>query len=452
MTTATVAATRPVARPAAPLTLYRFELAKLLAQWRTRVTVGVVVIVPALMVAAISHRGSLPTDTVFGRWMSQSGWAGSLVILSFCCTWVLPSLTSVVAGDVFAFEDRLGTWPHLLVAARSPRRIFAAKALASVTVIVVLVVGLATSGIFGGLATAGNRPLVGLDGHLLSSAQATSAVLAAWASILAPTLAFAGVGLLGSVALGRSPIGLLAPALLALVLQGAQLLSLPVVVRVALPSYAFVSWRGLFTEPGQTTALAVGVSVSLAWAAVSTGLAYRMFMRRDFGDPAYDGSARRAVVGGVLPLLLLLAVTIGAIAVVARPTRTGLDRAAIEKSVATAYGHLYRLQLGELNRPDATEAQLRAIATCNKGGSAADDRGPGNDWRCIVSWHIPGAVATGAASYQLDVAPDGRFVADGDGPQDVNGFFRVRTPTGDGANPLWQFDGYVDLLTSTSKG
>ena len=151
--------------------------------------------------------------------MNQTGWAGPLVVLSFSGNWVLPVLTSLVAGDVFATEDRLGTWRHLLVAVRSPRRIFAAKALASLTIIMLLAAGLAASGIVGGLAAVGNRPLVGLDGHLLAPGQAASAVLLAWASVLAPTLAFAAVGLLGSVAFGRSPLGLVMPALLALLLQ-----------------------------------------------------------------------------------------------------------------------------------------------------------------------------------------------------------------------------------------
>ena len=90
------------------------------------------------------------------------------MVLVFSCSWALPLLTSLVAGDVFAAEDRLGTWRHLLVAVRSPRRIFAAKALASLTVILLLVAGLAASGIAGGLVAVGNHPLVGLDGHLLA--------------------------------------------------------------------------------------------------------------------------------------------------------------------------------------------------------------------------------------------------------------------------------------------
>jgi ABC-2 type transport system permease protein len=53
---------------------------------------------------------------------------------------------------------------------------------------------------------------------------------------------------------------------------------------------------------------------------------------------------------------------------------------------------------------------------------------------------------TGQAVYQLDVNPNGRYIADGDGPQEVNGFFLVHTAAGDVPNPLWQFDGNVDLL------
>ena len=82
--------------------------------------------------------------------------------------------------------------------------------------------------------------------------------------------------------------------------------------------------------------------------------------------------------------------------------------------------------------------------------SLVDDAGAGNDWRCVVTWRLPGATATGSAIYQLDVTPDGRYVADGDGPQQVNGFFQIRTSTGDVPNPLWQFDSSVDLLSPTS--
>jgi ABC-2 type transport system permease protein len=440
-----------VARPASVPRGYRFELTKLLAQWPIRLALLACWLAPAALVAVIGSQSSLPSDTVFGRWMGQTGWAGPLVVLTFSCTWVLPLLTSLVAGDVFASEDRLGTWRHLFVAVRSPRRMFAAKTLASLTVIAVLVVGVAASSVAGGLAAVGDRALVGLDGHLLAPGQAAAAVLLAWTTVLAPTLAFAAVGLLGSVALGRSPMGLVVPALLALLLQIAQLLPLPVAVRVALPSYGFVAWRGLFTDPVQTGPLVAGVAISLAWAVAAATLAYLLFLRRDFTDVAYDGLGRRVLVRAVLPLAALLAITVALIAATTSASGSGIDEAKLERSLATAFAHLYRMQTAELHRPGVTEAQLHTSASCDRGGSRVEDRGPGNDWRCVVSWRLPGATATGSAIYQLDVAPDGRYVADGDGPQEVNGFFQVRTSSGDAPNPLWQFDGSVNLLTHRGR-
>ncbi|MDF8262625.1 ABC transporter permease [Luteipulveratus flavus] len=454
--TATTAPTttdrRPDARPAGLPSAYRFELVKLLSQWRARIVLLACWLAPGVFIAAAGQQSTLPTDTVFGRWMLATGWAGSLVVLSFCCTWALPLLTALVAGDVFAAEDRLGTWRHLVVAVRSPRRIFAGKALASTTVIALMVLGLAASSVVGGLLAVGNHPLVGLDGASLSPGHTARLVLLAWAYVVVATLAYAAVGLLGSVALGRSPMGLLVPALLALLLQLVQLLPLPAPVRLALPSQAFLAWRGLLTSPTQTGPLVIGLVVSLVWAAVATVLAYLLFVRRDFTDLTYDGSGRRALLLGALPLAAVTAVSVGAVALATPAQGSGIEKAKVERTLATAYAHLYRLQARELHRPDVTEAQLRTTASCDKGGSLVEDHGPGNDWRCVVSWRIPGAVAVGSAIYQLDVASDGRFVADGDGPKEVNGYFQVRTPTGDAPNPLWQVDGLVDLSSAPSKG
>ncbi|MET7691879.1 ABC transporter permease [Streptomyces sp. NPDC005483] len=450
--TTTAPATAPPApvRPVSVARGYRFELVKLVSQWRIRLLVLVCWIAPGLFVAGVSEQSTLPSDTLFGRWMHATGWAGPLVMLGFAGTWALPLLTSVVAGDVFAVEDRLGTWRHLLVAVRSPRRIFVAKLLAGLTVILLLVAGLACSSTVGGLASVGNQPLVGLDGHLLSAGDAAQNVLLAWVAALAPTLALAAIGLLGSVALGRSPMGLLLPPLVALGMQVVQMLPLPVAVRLALPGYAFLSWNGLFTAPAQLAPLLIGVTVSLAWAVLATLLAHLLFLRRDFTNLAYDGAGRRAFTVGVLPLAALTALSVAVIAVSA--DSTGITQAKVQRSVATAFAHLYRIQTEQLHRPAVTEAQLRASAACTKSDGQAAQQGAGNDWRCVVTWHLPGVPVAGTAVYQLDVGSDGRFVADGDGPKEVNGYFLVRTSTGDAPNPLWQFDGNVELLDTTSKG
>ena len=440
------------ARPVSVARGYRFELVKLLSQWPVRLLVLVCWIAPALFVGVVSRQSSLPVDTLFGRWMNATGLAAPLVMLGFAGTYALPLLTSVVAGDVFAAEDRLGTWRHLLVAVRSYRRIFVAKTLASLSVILVLVAGMAVSSAVGGVVAAGNRPLVGLDGNQLAPPDAAGLVLLAWVCVLAPTLALAAIGLLGSIALGRSPMGLLLPAVVALAMLLAQLLPLPVAVRLALPSFAFIAWNGLFTSPAQVGPLLISIGVSLVWAAVATALAYRLFLRRDFTSATFEGPGRRAIVAGVLPLVGLVGTAVVIIAMSTPALGSGIEQDKVQRSVATAFAHLYRLQAQQLHRPDVTEAQLAATAACTKGDGLVAAEGPGNDWRCVVSWQLPGIAATGSAIYQLDVTSDGRYVADGDGPKDVNGYFQVHTPIGDQPNPLWQFDGNVELLSTTPKG
>jgi len=435
----------PVAR------VYRFELVKLLSLWRVRLMIVACLLGPAVLVVAVSRQASLPADTLFGRQMHITGWAGALVVLGFAGNWVLPLLTSVVAGDVFSSEDRIGTWRHLLVTVRSPRRIFMSKALASLSVLLVLVPGLAVSGVVGGLVV-GSHPLIGLDGHAMSPADAAGKLVLAWLVALTPTLALAAIGLLGSVAMGRSPIGLLLPAVVGIGLQLAQSVPMPAAVRLALPGYAYLSWNGLFTSPVQLGPLLIGVAVSLAWAAAATALAYVLFMRRDFTNLANDGSVRRLVTFGVLPMLGLLVVSAGVVAGATGATGSGIDQSKVQHAIATEFAHLYRLQSSQLYHMNVTEAQLRVTASCNRGGGMVAPEGPGNDWRCYVYWHLPGVGATGTAIYQLDVNPNGRYVADGDGPKEVNGYFLMHTPYGDAPNPLWQFDGTVDLLPTTSKG
>jgi ABC-2 type transport system permease protein len=339
------------------------------------------------------------------------------------------------------------------VAVRSLRRIFIAKSLSSLTVLLLCVPGLAVSGVIGGLVV-GARPLTGLDGHQLSSPDVAGKLLLAWLCVLAPVLAFAAIGLLASVIFGRSPFALLLPAFGGLGMQlASQVLPMPAAVRVALPSFAFLSWNGLFTSPPQLGSLIAGVAVSLVWAATATVLAYLIFIRRDFTAPANDGSVRRAVTLGIAPLLAVWVLSAAVVAAATGATGSGVDAGKLQQSLATSFGHLYVVQQQEVYHLSFTAAQLRTTASCTKGSNLVAQEGPGNDWRCYVTWHIPGVNdATGQAVYQLDVNANGRYVADGDGPNEVNGYFLLHAPYGDAANPLWQFDGLVDLLTSTSKG
>src|SRR5207302_3352840 len=139
---------------------------------------------------------------------------------------------------------------------------------------------------------------------------------------------------------------------------------------------AFIAWNGLFTGPQQLGPLLIGVAVSLAWAVTATAVAYVLFVRRDFTNLTNDGIGRRAITFGALPLVGLLAVSVAVIAPASGASGTGIDQVKVQRSVATAFAHLYRLQTKQLNRPDVTEAQLNATATCNRGGGLVDPSGP----------------------------------------------------------------------------
>jgi ABC-2 type transport system permease protein len=182
-------------------------------------------------------------------------------------------------------------------------------------------------------------------------------------------------------------------------------------------------------------------------------MAYYLFVRRDFTSTANDGSVRRVITFGILPLVGLFVVSAGLLAAATGATDSGITLDKVQQSLATDFANIYPLQYSELYHGTVTAAQLRVTASCTKGGGLSVPEGPGDDWRCLVYWHIPGVNnATAQAVYQLDMNPNGRYVADGDGPTQVNGYFIVHTPYGDASNPLWQFDGNVDLLAATSKG
>jgi ABC-2 type transport system permease protein len=89
-----------------------------------------------------------------------------------------------------------------------------------------------------------------------------------------------------------------------------------------------------------------------------------------------------------VPLVVLLGVSVGVVAPATGATGSGIEQDKVQQSVATAFAYLYRLQTKQLNRPDVTEAQLKATAACTKGGDQVVAEGAGNDWRCVVTWHL----------------------------------------------------------------
>lgn len=266
------------------LTAYRWELEKLTAQWRVRAVLGVAVAAPWLFVAVLRMQDAVPADTLFGRWVHLTGFAAPLVVLVFTTQYALPLVISLVAGDVFAAEDRYGTWKMLLTRSAGRGALFAGKALAAGTYTVVLVALLGLSSLAAGVVVLGHDPLVGLSGTLITAGTATGLVLAAWASVLPAALGFAALAMLCSVATRNGPAGIIVPTLVGLLMQLGSFVNGVDPLRRVLLTANFDAWHGLFTahrfyQPLVTTGL-----VSATYLVACLGIGYLLLHRRDFAE------------------------------------------------------------------------------------------------------------------------------------------------------------------------
>lgn len=282
--TATATATAP-GRPRAGLwPLVRVEVAKLSAQLRIRVALGAAVVGPLLFAVALAVQGAVPGDTLFGRWVHESGFAVSFVVLAFSGQWALPILVAVVAGDTCAEEDRHRTWSLLLTRSRTRGQLLAAKVVATAACCTLATAALAASATLTGVATAGARPVAGLSGALLSPTQAWAAVWASWASVVPPVLALAALCVLVSTASRSTWVGVGAPVLGVLVLNLVSLLSVVDPIRAFLPTSGMEAWHGLARTTPYTDQVTTSVLVSVGWIVVALAASAVLLARRDVVD------------------------------------------------------------------------------------------------------------------------------------------------------------------------
>ncbi|MCU1594756.1 MAG: conserved rane protein of unknown function [Frankiales bacterium] len=259
----------------------RWELFKLRAQLRVRAALTVCLLAPPLLALVLSSQPGLPKDTLFGRHLHESGFALPLLVLGFAGTWVLPLMTSLVAGDIFACEDALGTWPAMLTRSRTRSEVFTGKAVASVLVAVALLVVTALSSLVAGLVLAGDRPLTSLSGDALDPGHALLLVLLSWLSEVPPLLGFTAVAWLMSVRSRNPLVGVGGPAVLGAVLQLLSLVGALGSATNALLTTPFNAWHGIVRHDPYLGPLWQGLLVSLVWAVPCAVVARRTFLKRD---------------------------------------------------------------------------------------------------------------------------------------------------------------------------
>jgi ABC-2 type transport system ATP-binding protein len=258
----------------------RVEAHKLVRQWPARLLLLACIVAPFVFAAGVSLSGSLPSDTLYGRWLQAAGPAFPLFALAVTGSWAFPALCSVVGGSILASEDMLGTWPTLLTRSRPAATLVAGKCLLAVLCAVLAVVLLAASAVAAGLALDGGGPLPGLSGQVLSTGHAYALVAASWGATLPAALAWVAIALALSAATRSALIGTAAPALLGILLQLTLLIDAPPFVRVIFPSSALDAWHSLFELPASAAPLVAAMLVALAWTVVGvTALASALYRR-----------------------------------------------------------------------------------------------------------------------------------------------------------------------------
>ncbi len=414
--------------------VYRVEITKIRAQLLPRAAAVICLIAPFAFAVFINTQSSVPADSLFGRWVQSSGFAIPFVLLGFAGIAGFPLIASVVAGDIFASEDRQSTWKTVLTRSCSRGEMFVGKTLAAMTFSVAMVALLALSSTVAGMLVVGRQPLIGLSGELLDQTRAITLIVESFALALVPTLAFTGLAILFSVTTRNSMAGVIGAPVVGLLMVLLSLMGSGAVVRSILLTSPFTAWHGLQISSSTSKAIWIGLLVSVAYGALSLIAAWRSFRRRDFaGDgqaPFRWSTIGRAVVATLVVVAVLLVGTL--------LNKTWITSTHLEASVSQTLTNLIVVQQQILGR-EVDTASVKVYPYCKRESViSGTSSGAADDWTCQVFVDGP-HVGRLAADYSIAVRPDGCFTADA--PASLVGPLNMKTPDGGTTiNPLSAFD------------
>jgi ABC-2 type transport system permease protein len=364
---------------------WRTEIAKLAAQPVLRLIVVLAVLGPFAFGLLLKIQSGTPSDALFGVYVHDSGFAVSLVVLSFAGNWGVPIIAGLVAGDMFSGEDRHNTWKTILTRSCSLGDLFAAKLLAAASVVcgLVLLAGLAS--IVAGIVFVGAHPLVNLGGQEISAGRALGLTALAWVLCLLPALSYTGLAILFSVASRNGIVGVVGPLVAAMATLLLNLIGQGVWVHLLLVGATFTNEFGLFAAHPFLGPLAVTLIAGLVWAAGSLAAAWLILRRRDF----LAGASGVHRAGWQVPARLAVAVaaTVGVLALACNLGPVGVTKVRVQNAVAATFSNASLLQQALLGRHPPAGARLDVQPYCGR-GAGVRSRGPG-DWLCNVFVYLP---------------------------------------------------------------
>lgn len=274
--------TARVRRPST-LTVYRWELRKLISQKRTYMGLGLAIVLPLIFVVVQNlhqHHGH-EGDTIFERQITQSGLATPVLMLLFQSVFFLPLIASLVAGDIVAAEDGNGTLKTILTRSVNRGQLFAAKLLAAITYGATAVFLSAIVATVGGVASWGFNQITTFSGSVVSASEGLLLVFAANACYLIPLLTVVCIGVLLSTATRNSTaavVGTVGFTILLFIIAGIPGLE---GIKPYLLTEQYENWHGLLRTPTDWAPIWHSLWVCALYAVPSLSAAYLVFLRRD---------------------------------------------------------------------------------------------------------------------------------------------------------------------------
>jgi ABC-2 type transport system permease protein len=261
--------------------IYKWEIAKLLAQKRTYLGLGAAMIVPVIFVVVLQIQSGGPNDVPLGRYIRDSGIVTPLVVLLFMSIWGFPLITALVAGDIVASETHSGTLKTILTRSRERGQIFAGKTLAAFTYTLAIVVAMGVIGVASGSIAWGFHSFTSLSGTPVSAGRGLGLMFASLGVYALPLAGIAAFGLLLSTVTRNSAASVVGTLMFALFMQLIGVLPGTESIRPYLLGTQFDAWHGFLRTPADWAPVVRSFWVSTIYIVVPLVAAYLVFLRRD---------------------------------------------------------------------------------------------------------------------------------------------------------------------------
>jgi ABC-2 type transport system permease protein len=271
------------ARRPSTLTIYRWELRKLVSQKRTYLGLALAVILPLIFVVVqnLHQRHDRGGENIFASQITHSGLATPVLMLLFLSVFMLPLIASLVAGDIVAAEDGNGTLKTILTRSVDRGQVFAAKALGAMSYATLAVFLSATVATAAGVASWGFNSVTTYSGTVVSAPEGLLLVFAANACYLIPLFAVASLGVLLSTITRNSAAAVVgAVGLTILLFIVAQIPGLEG-IKLYLLTEQYENWHGLLRTPTDWAPIVHSAWVCALYAGPALIAGYLVFLRRD---------------------------------------------------------------------------------------------------------------------------------------------------------------------------